>query len=529
MALNMLGASTATVLAIILPIVFLLLGLAGGYFIMKYIASNSQNKSKQSASKIIEKALSEAATVKKEAHLEAKEETHKLRTECENEIRERRAEILKQEQRVSGREEQLAKREEILSNKELSIEHTRSDIENTKKQVHKNLEDTKKKQSEAVAKLEKITGLTKAQAKKEIVDSLMDEAKTEAGTLVRQIIQNAEEDGEKKAREIVCGAMQRLSTDVVSEVTVSVINIPTDEIKGKLIGREGRNIRAIEAATGVDLMIDDTPEAISISCFDPYRRAIAKMTIEKLIADGRIHPGRIEELSDKAKREIETRCKELGENMLHDLKIHGMAPEIVKILGRLNYRTSYGQNVYNHSKEVALLARMLAAEVGADETICLRAGVLHDIGKALDHEQDGTHVQIGVDLARRNKESAAVIHCIEAHHGDVPYESIEAIIVQVADALSSSRPGARRENLENYIKRLKDLEEIANSHAGVEKSFAISAGREIRIIVKPDQVSDEQSVFMANEIAKQIEAKLQYPGQVKVNVIRESRATALAK
>jgi len=527
MALNMLGASTWMV--VVFPILGLVIGAAAGFFVAKIMERNQKDKSQQSASKIIEKALQEAATVKKEAILEVKEETHKQRTQLDEEIRERRNEIQKSEQRIGSREEQISKREEILANKELSIENTRADIENTKRQVTKNLEDSKTKHEQAVEKLEKITGLTKAQAKKEIMESLIDDAKTEAADTVRKITNEAQEDGAKKAREVICGAMQRLATDVVGEITVSTVNLPSDEIKGRLIGREGRNIRAIEAATGVDLIIDDTPEAITISCFDPYRREIAKMTIERLIQDGRIHPGRIEEVAERVKKDIENQIKEIGEAAAYEIKVHGLAPEIIRTLGKLKFRTSYGQNQLIHSKEVALLSAMMAAELGANEQIAKRGGLLHDLGKALDHEQDGTHVQIGVDMARRAKESEAVIHCIEAHHGDVAYNSLEAIIVQIADALSSSRPGARRENLENYVKRLKELEEIANSKTGVEKSFAISAGREIRIIVKPDQVSDEQALFMASEIAKEIEEKLTYPGQIKVNVIRESRATQIAK
>ncbi|MCL2756254.1 MAG: ribonuclease Y [Firmicutes bacterium] len=527
MALNMLNASTWMV--IVFPIIGILLGAVAGFFVAKVMERSQKDKSTQSASKIIEKALQEAATVKKEAILEVKEETHKLRTQIDEEKREWHGERQKAEQRFTTREEQIVKREEILANKELSIENTRADIENTKKQVTKNLEDSKAKHEAAVEKLEKITGLTKAQAKKEIMDSLIDDAKTEAAGTVRKIIQDAEEEGGKKAREVVCNAMQRLATDVVGEITVSTINLPTDEVKGRLIGREGRNIRALEAATGVDLIIDDTPEAITISCFDPYRREIAKLSIEKLIQDGRIHPGRIEEVVERAKKEIDNQIKEIGESTAYELKVHGLSPEIIRTLGKLKFRTSYGQNQLIHSKEVAFLSGMMAAELGANEQIAKRGGLLHDLGKALDHEQDGTHVQIGVEMATRAKESKEVIHCIEAHHGDVPFQSLEAIIVQIADALSSSRPGARRENLENYIKRLKDLEEIANNKPGVEKTFAISAGREIRVIVKPEQVTDEQALFMASEIAKEIEEKLTYPGQIKVNVIRETRATQLAK
>ncbi|MCL2570522.1 MAG: ribonuclease Y [Firmicutes bacterium] len=524
---NMLSASTA--LLIILPIVAVIVGLAGGYFAALMLNGKSADKSKQSAAKIIEKALADASTVKKEALLEVKEETHKQRTELETEIRERREEIKKQESRIQSREEQLTKREEILSNKELAIESSRADIENTKKQVQRNLEDAKTKNSEAIEKLEKITGLTKAQAKKELVDCMVDDAKTEAADHVRKIMTDAEEDATKRARNVIVNAVQKLSTDVISEVTTSTIPLPTDEVKGRLIGREGRNIRAIEAATGVDLIIDDTPEAITISNFDPYRREIAKLSIEKLIQDGRIHPGRIEEIVERSKRELDNEIKKAGEDLAYDLKIHGLAPEIIKTLGRLKYRTSYGQNVYNHTREVALLSGMLAIELGANEAVAKRGGLLHDLGKATDHETDGTHTQIGVDLAKKHRETPEVIHCIEAHHGDVPFNSIEAIIVQVADALSSARPGARRENLENYVKRLRDLEEIANAKPGVEKTFAISAGREIRVIVKPEQITDEQALFMAKEIAKEIEEKLSYPGQIKVNVIRESRAVHIAK
>ena len=527
MMLSMLSASVG--LAVGMVFVGLAVGGVVGFVATWMATKRASARSEHSADKIIRKALDDAATEKKKAELEIKEETHKLRTQCEDEIRERRSEIQKTEQRVASREEQLIKREEILSNKELAVESSRAEVANTKKQCDKNLEEAKAKNTAAVEKLEKITGLTKAQAKKEIMDSLMDEARQEAADSVRKIVHDAQEDADKKSREVVARAMERLSTDVVSEVTVSTIPLPTDEIKGKIIGREGRNIRAIEAATGVDLIIDDTPEAIAISCFDPYRREVARLSIEKLIHDGRIHPGRIEEIVERVKKDLDIEIKKNGEEIIYDLKMHGVPSELVKLVGRYKYRTSYGQNLANHSKEVALLSRMMAEEMGADVNVCLRAGLFHDIGKVLDHEVEGTHVTIGVDLARRHKESEAVIHCIEAHHGDVPAKTVEAVIVQVADALSSARPGARRENLENYVKRLRDLEEIANSKPGVEKSFAISAGREIRIIVKPEQVDDAQAMFMAKEIAKEVEEKLQYPGQIKVNVIRESRATTFAK
>jgi len=507
----------------------LVAGFAIGFVLCKFMAQNASSKNETSAGNIIKKAMDQAATVKKEAILEAKEEALKIRNQSDQEVREHKSEIQRIEARINQREEQIGKREEALTNKELAIENTRAGVENTKLQVEKNLADAKKKATECIEKLEKITGLTKVQAKKELVDSLIDEAKAEAAELVRRIELDAQEDADKKAREVIASAVQRCAADHTSEITVSSVPISSDEVKGRLIGREGRNIRAIEAATGVDLIIDDTPETITISSFDPYRREIARVAIDKLIQDGRIHPARIEEIVERTKKEIDGHIKEYGETAAYDCKVHGLHPELIKHLGRLKYRTSYGQNVLNHSKEVSLLSGLLAVELGANEQIAKRGGLLHDIGKATDHETDGTHVSIGVELAKKCKESDAVIHCIEAHHGDVVYKSIEAVIVQVADAISSSRPGARREQLENYVKRLRDLEAIADARPGVEKSYAISAGREVRIIVKPDQIDDKQAIFMAKEIAKEIEEKLQYPGQIRVNVIRESRATEYAK
>jgi ribonuclease Y len=517
------------VITILASFFALITGFVGGFFCKVIFERRTVEKSNQSAGKIIKKALDEASTLKKEALLEIKEESHRQKTQLEQELRERRAEIQKIETRVTQREEQLNKREEIIANRELGLEAQRAGIDNTKKQVDRNLNEAREKLNQAVDKLEKITGLTKIQAKKELIESMVEAAKKEAADMVKRVEQSAKEDADKRAREVITSAVQRCAADHSSEITISNVSIPSDEVKGRLIGREGRNIRAIEAATGVELIIDDTPESITVSGFDPYRREIARLSIEKLVQDGRIHPGRIEEIVERTKKELENVIKETGDQLAYDCRIVGLHPELIKTLGRLKYRTSYGQNVLNHSREVCHIAGLLAIELGANEAIAKRGGLLHDIGKATDHETDGTHVQIGVALAKKCKESPEVIHCIEAHHGDVPYQSIEAIIVQVADAISSSRPGARRENVDNYVQRLRDLEAIADARAGVEKSYAISAGREIRVIVKPTEVSDEKSIFLAKDIAKEIEEKMTYPGQVKVTVIRESRSIDYAR
>ena len=380
-----------------------------------------------------------------------------------------------------------------------------------------------------LAKLEKISGLKKQEAKDMLVSSMTEDAKKEAGQIIKRIEDEAKEEGDKKARDIVASAIQKCATDLSTEMTVSVIPLPTDEMKGRIIGREGRNIRAIEAATGVELIVDDTPESITISSFDPIRREIARLSLEKLVVDGRIHPTRIEEIVEKMTKEVDKAIKEAGENACEEVGIFNLHPELVKVLGRLKYRTSYGQNALKHSIETSILAGLIATELGADANIAKRGGLLHDIGKALDHEIEGTHVQIGVDLATKYKENPAVIHCIEAHHFNVEFRSVEAVIVQIADAISSSRPGARRESFEAYIKRLQQLEEISNSFKGVEKAYAVQAGREVRIIVKPEEISDNDAMFLAKDIAKKIEDEMQYPGQIKVNVIRESRFSETAK
>ena len=435
----------------------------------------------------------------------------------------------KAENRINQREEFLDKKEELIEKKNEQIEKIKEDLDKKENDLKKSFEEQTEITNKMTVELERISKLTKEEAKKELVTKYEDEAKKDAAVMVRNIENQAKEEANKKAKEIVTLAIQKTAVDHTSEVTVSTVALPNDEVKGRIIGREGRNIRALESATGVDLIIDDTPEAVVLSSFDPVRREIARISLEKLILDGRIHPARIEEMVDKVTKDIENNIKEEGEAAVFDAGIHGMHPELIKLLGRLKYRTSYGQNVLKHSLEVCYLAGLLAAEVGANVQIAKRGGLLHDIGKAIDHETEGTHVTIGVDLATKYKESKEVIHCIEAHHGGVEYQSLEAILVQTADAISSARPGARRETLEAYIKRLTQLEEIANSFKGVDTSYAIQAGREIRIIVKPNEVTDDEAMFMAKDIASRIEKEMEYPGQIKVNVIRETRNVDYAK
>ena len=420
-------------------------------------------------------------------------------------------------------------KEETLEKKNEALEKAKSDLADKESDLQKRIAEQDKVYEKMTAELERISKLSREDAKKELIAKFEDEAKKDAAILIREIESNAKDEANKKAKEIVTLAIQKTAVDHTSEVTVSTVDLPNDEVKGRIIGREGRNIRALESATGVDLIIDDTPEAVVISSFDPVRREIARISLEKLILDGRIHPARIEEMVEKVTKDIENTIKEEGEAAVFDAGIHGMHPELIKLLGRLKYRTSYGQNVLKHSLEVSYLAGLMAAEVGANVNVAKRGGLLHDIGKAIDHETEGTHISIGVDVCTKFKESKEVVHCIAAHHGGVEYESLEAILVQTADAISSSRPGARRESLEAYIKRLTQLEEIANGFKGVEQSFAIQAGREIRIVVKPNEVSDEQALFMAKDIAKKIEKEMEYPGQIKVNVIRETRQVDYAK
>ena len=503
--------------ALIAVVVSLPIGFFIGRWHRKKFAEREIGSAEAKASSIIEEAMKESETKKKEALIEAKEEILRNKNEAEREIKERRAELSRLERRTVQKEEALDKKHENIDRKEEAFNKKMKD--NT--EASEAIEVLRQKQLET---LEKIAGYTTEQAKEELVSKIEEDARREGARRVIEIEQQIRDDADQKAKNIVTLAIQRLSADLVSEVTVSVVNLPSDEMKGRIIGREGRNIRTIETLTGVDLIIDDMPEAITLSSFDPIRREVARVALEKLIADGRIHPARIEEMVEKARKEVDTVIKQAGERAVFEAGIHGIHSDLVKLLGRLKFRSSYGQNVLNHSIEVALLSGMLADEVGADVTLAKRAGLLHDIGKALTQEVEGSHVQLGVDIAKKYKENREIVHAIEAHHGDVEPQTLVAMIVDAADDLSAARPGARREDLENYIKRLKKLEDIANSFAGVEKSFAIQAGREIRIMVKPEEVSDESMVLVAKDIVKKIESDLEYPGQIKIHMIRESRA-----
>lgn len=486
------------------------------------VAEAAIGSANQEATRIVNAALSEAETKKKEAILEAKDEIHKQRTETERELRERRSEVQRQEHRMMQKEESLDRKIENLEKKDETLNQKLKEAEQHLSEV----ESIKRSQLEM---LERISGYTKEQAKEYLLQNLEDQLTHEKAVKIMEFEQKTRDDSETLAREIIATAIQRCAADHAAEATVSVVSLPNDEMKGRIIGREGRNIRTLETITGVDLIIDDTPEAITLSSFDPVRREIARVALEKLIQDGRIHPARIEEMVDKSRREVEHTIKQTGERAVIDAGVNGIHPEIVKLLGKLKYRTSYGQNVLNHSLEVSYIAGLMAAELGADVKQAKRAGLLHDIGKALDHEFDGSHVDLGVEYAKRFKENANIVHAIQAHHGDVEPKTIVACLVQAADAVSAARPGARRENVQNYIKRLEKLEEIASSFEGVDRSFAIQAGREIRIMVKPDAVNDDKMTLLAREIVKKIENELEYPGQIKVHVIRESRAIDYAK
>ncbi len=513
-------------IAIILIVVGVAVGIAAGFgfgiIYRKKVAEREIGSAEAEATRLINEAIRSGESRKKEMLLEAKDEIHKSRTEYEKEVKERRAELSKQERRLEQKETTLDKKTEAFEHKEEELAKKLQKVAETQAEA----EQAKAAQMKA---LEVISGLTQEQAKQHLLQSVEDEVRHETALKIKEIEQQMKDEADEKAREILSIAIQRCAADHAAEATVSVVALPNDEMKGRIIGREGRNIRTLETITGVDLIIDDTPEAITVSSFDPVRREIAKMALEKLIADGRIHPTRIEDMVEKARREIDRTIREEGERACYETGVHNLNPELVKILGRQKYRTSYGQNVLNHSIEVSHIAGLMASELGVDAGLANRAGLLHDLGKSIDHEVEGSHVQLGADLARKYKENPAVVNAIEAHHGDVEPKTIIAVLVQAADAVSAARPGARRENVENYIRRLQKLEELTGSYPGVEKAFAIQAGREVRIMVKPEVVTEDNMILLARDVAKKIEAELEYPGQIKVNVIRETKAVEYAK
>jgi ribonuclease Y len=509
-------------LAVVTGIIGILLGLGAGYFIRKYFAEAKTASAEEAAEKILKEAEEKIQTLKKEKVLEAKEEVHRLRNEFEKEIKERRLEVQRLERRILQKEESLDKKTSQLEKRDDELK--KREEENTL--IRDKLTETYKQQ---LLELERISGLSTEEAKEIILKRVKDEMQHETAQMIKDVEQQAKGEAEKRAREIITQAIQRCAADHVSESTVSVVNLPNDEMKGRIIGREGRNIRTLETLTGIDLIIDDTPEAVILSGFDPIRREVARIALEKLIVDGRIHPARIEEMVEKARHEVEAQIREEGEQATFEIGVHGLHPELVRMLGRLKFRTSYGQNVLKHSLEVAHLAGIIASELSLDVKFAKRAGLLHDIGKALDHEIEGPHVINGAELAKKYRESLEIANAIAAHHGDVEPQSLEAVLIQAADAISAARPGARRETLESYIKRLEKLEEIADSFEGVEKAYAIQAGREIRIMVKPDKIDDLTAIKVARDITKKIEKELEYPGQIKVTVIRETRAVEYAR
>lgn len=521
------------IMDIILLIISILLALIVsffvGYLVRKSIAEAKISSAETLAKQIVEEARRNAGAAKKEALLEAKDENHKLRQQTEDELRERRMEAQKQENRLMQKEETLDRKSETLDKRESLLERKEQTLTDKQQQIEEMKSKVEAMKEEQQTELERISGYTSDQAKQIILERIENEVKHESAVMIKEAENRAKEESDKKAKSLLSLALQRCAADHVAETTVSVVNLPNDEMKGRIIGREGRNIRTLETLTGIDLIIDDTPEAVILSGFDPIRREVARMALEKLVQDGRIHPARIEEMVDKARREVDEYIREVGEETTFEVGVHGLHPDLVKILGRLKYRTSYGQNVLKHSTEVAYLSGLLAAELGEDVTLARRAGLLHDIGKAIDHEVEGSHVEIGKELAMKYKEHEVVINSIASHHGDEEATSIIAVLVAAADALSAARPGARSETLENYIKRLEKLEEISESFDGVEKSFAIQAGREIRIMVRPDEVDDIESVRIARDIRKRIEGELDYPGHIKVTVIRETRSIEYAK
>ena len=510
------------IIAVVVGLVCLILGFVLGYQRRKAAAEREIGSAEEEARRIINDAIKSAESKKREATVEAKEEILKARSEFDKEVKDRRNELQRQENRLNSKEENLDRKLENLERKEENVNARIAQLD----REHQELEGLKNSQLEL---LERISGLTVDEAKRYLIEQLEDDVTHEEALKLKEIQTRYKEEAETFAREQIALAIQRCAADHVAEATVSVVPLPNDEMKGRIIGREGRNIRTLETMTGVDLIIDDTPEAITVSCFDPVRREIARLALEKLILDGRIHPTRIEEMVEKAKREVDATIRAEGERAVFETNVHGLNPELVKLLGRQHYRTSFGQNVLNHSIEVSQLAGLLAAEIGVNVAEAKRAGLLHDLGKSIDHEVEGSHVQIGVELARKYRESENVIHAIEAHHGDVEARTIVACLVQAADAISAARPGARKENVEYYIKRLEKLEELTSSFPGVDKAYAIQAGREVRIMVNPEAISEDRMVLLAREIAKKIEAELEYPGQIKVNLIRETKAIEYAK
>ncbi len=503
-------------------LISLAIGIVVGMTIRKKIAESKIESAEQEAKRVVDLAKVEAENMKKEEIFKAKEEIMNSRKELDQEIKERRSEVQKQESRMIQKEENLDRRSESLEKKEKDLENEYQSLENQKEEVNKVYE-------KQVEELQRIASLSKDEAREYLLNEMDKEITTEKAKLIRELNQKSKEEANKNAKEIISYAVQKCAADHTSETTVSIVSLPNDEMKGRIIGREGRNIKALETLTGIDLIIDDTPEAVILSGFDPLRREVARIALEKLIDDGRIHPAKIEEMVEKAKEELNTIIKEEGERAALETGVNNLHPDIIRLLGKLKYRTSYGQNVLSHSIEVSNLARIMAEELGLDAKRARRAGLLHDIGKALDHDMEGTHVQIGVDILKKYKENPLIINAVEAHHGDVEPQTLEAVLVQAADAISASRPGARRETLEAYIKRLENLESIADSFDGVEKSFAIQAGREVRIIVKPDKITDDQMTVLARDVSKRIEDEMDYPGQIKVNIIREKRVVDYAK